>query len=107
MKCRSYCEINEHDRIAGVPVGTPGTISRQLLERVRDPAWISSDIEPHRFQNSSNHIANVSIHDVMAGVRDSLAPLRDISRSKLLPVASENIHTSFALVDFLAVMKSQ
>src|SRR5262245_63191275 len=107
MECRGYCQIDEHDRVSGVPVGTPRTICRQLLERVRDPAWISADIEPHRFENSCNHILNVSSHYVTAGIRDSLAPLSDISRSKLFPVFLENTHTSFTLVDFFAVTKCQ
>src|SRR5262245_23478036 len=107
MVRRSDCKIDEYDRVSGVPVGTPRTICRQLLERGRNLVRISSDIELHRFKNSRNHIANISSHHVTARIRDSLAPLTDVFRSKPFPVPLENAHTSLALVDFFAVTKCQ
>jgi hypothetical protein len=32
MECRSYCEIDEHDRVARVLMSTPRTIRSQLLD---------------------------------------------------------------------------
>src|SRR5262245_40972752 len=78
---RGYCEVDEHDGIARVLVSTPGTTPGQLLERGRNSVWISFDVEPNCFQDSGNDIPNISGHHVSAGVRDSLAPLRNIFRS--------------------------
>src|SRR5262249_8695146 len=78
-----------------------------LLERGRNFVWISSDVEPHCFQNSCNHIPNVSSHNVTARVRDSLAPLTNISRSKPSPVLLENAYAGFTLIDLFSFTKSQ
>jgi len=67
---------------------------------------VSSDIEPHRLKNRY-HISNVGSHDVTARIRDALAPLTDISRSKFFPVVLKNAYTSFTLVDFFALTKCQ
>src|SRR6266699_1816747 len=107
MVQRSYCEIDKHHRVARVRVATPRTICRQLLERGRNFVGISSDVELHRFQNSGNRIAHVSSHDVTTRIRDSLAPLADISRSKRFPVLLENAYTSFTLVDLFSLTKGQ
>src|SRR4029453_6272693 len=60
MVLRCYCEIDEHDRVARFPVSSPCPICRQFLERGWDLLRIAPDIEPHRFKNSRDHIANVS-----------------------------------------------
>src|SRR5215475_14059565 len=68
MECRSYCEIDEHDRVAGVFMSTPCTIPSQLLERGRNTVWISFNVEPNCLQDSGNDIAEISSHDISAGV---------------------------------------
>src|SRR5262245_52418873 len=107
MVCRSYGQIDEHYGVARFPVGRPGAICGQLLERGGNLVWISSDIEPHGLKDSYNHIAHVSSHHITARIRDSLAPLTHIFGSKPFPVCLKNTHTSFALVDFFAVPEFQ
>ena len=102
-----YCKIDKYDRVARISVGTPSTVCGQFLKRRRDLIWIASDIDPHRFHDSRDHIANITSDDMTARIRDSLAPLRDISGSKGFPVLLQNAHPRFTLVDLFSATKCQ
>src|SRR5215510_8750325 len=102
MVCRSCCEVDEHYCVTGVAMIAPGAVRCKRLESGWNLLWIPADIEPDRFKNSCNGIVYVSSYHVTARIRDSLAPFRDISRSKPFPVRLENVHTGFTLVDLVA-----
>src|SRR5438034_2203351 len=102
---RSDGEIHEHEGVTCVFVCPPCAVGSQLTKCAGNPFGIASAVEAHRLQNSGHDVAHVSGNDIAAGIRDSFAPLIDVSWSECFPVHLKNTYTGFPLVDIFAVTK--